>query len=114
ATIPPLAGALAGLSAMIRFDSQHPLVIRARDVVLSRPKTIPLDRIVAGSAEQRGIYVRQLHLPASKISVVHTAVDLTRFQPGTHRSETRAALGYADQAIVIGTMSRLTEHRKGV
>jgi len=44
---------------------------------------------------------------ADRIRVIHTGIDLSRFAASAARAETRASLGLPQDAVVVGTVSRL-------
>ena len=45
--------------------------------------------------------------PEDRIRVIHTGLDLSQFDGGADREKARAEFGFADDAVVIGTLSRL-------
>jgi len=45
--------------------------------------------------------------PEDRIRVIHTGLDLSQFDGGAHREKARAEFGFASDAVVIGTVSRL-------
>jgi glycosyltransferase involved in cell wall biosynthesis len=73
-----------------------------------------VDRVVVGAVENREAFARLTGRNPAKVSVIHTGIELERFQPGDGRAELRASLGYAPDELVVGTLSRLSDTRKGV
>ena len=108
-----VAAKLAGVRAVARFDSQPPLTVRWQDILPTHIKFLLADKVVVGSIEHLEQYTQGMWLPERKIKIIHTGINLPRFVPGEGRAETRAELGYAADDIVIGTMSRMNEFRKG-
>lgn len=113
-----LAAALGRPSAFVRVDLQPPVV---REVPVTRRhrfdawwQDFVVDRYVVGCAENVVDFARWLGRPAAKTEVIHTGIELERFVPDRNREPTRQALGYPPDAIVIGTVSRIAEERKGM
>lgn len=110
-----LAGALGGAGAIVRADLTPPEPpITRRQIYALRLKDHFTGRIVVGARENRQAFSSLMGRDASKIDVIHTGIELARFQPGTHRTAVRAEFGYSDRDVVIGTTSRLDDVRKGV
>ncbi|MGH2370036.1 MAG: glycosyltransferase, partial [Chloroflexota bacterium] len=110
-----LAGSLAGAGAIVRADLTPPEPpITRRQTLTLRLKDRLTDRVVVGAVENVDAFVRQMGRDASKMKVVHTGIELDRFRPGEGRDAFRQAFGYAPDTLVIGTMSRLDDTRKGV
>jgi glycosyltransferase involved in cell wall biosynthesis len=68
------------------------------------------DRAIAVSASTRDFLVRQRHVPADRVRLIWNGAPLDEFAPRgeARRRATRAALGLADQAPVVGTIGRLS------
>jgi glycosyltransferase involved in cell wall biosynthesis len=110
-----LAGAMGGAAAIVRADLTPPEPpITWRQSLALRLKDRLTDRIVVGAVENREAFARLMGRDAAKIDVIHTGIELGRFQPGADRAAVRAEFGYSDREIVIGTTSRLDDERKGV
>jgi glycosyltransferase involved in cell wall biosynthesis len=110
-----LAGALAGAGAIVRADLTPPEPpITARQGIALCLKDRLVDRVVVGAVENREAFARLTGRNPAKVSVIHTGIELERFQPGDGRAELRASLGYAPDELVVGTLSRLSDTRKGV
>jgi len=62
--------------------------------------TLPVSASVAESVEQRGI-------PSDKITVVHDAIDLETFHPGTPPEGLRAEFGVPANAVLVGHFGRV-------
>ena len=69
-----------------------------------------VDRILAVSSGIRN-QLAQAGIPASRIQVVHSAIDLRRFGALRSRGEVRHELGLSSEAFVIGTVGHLAEHK---
>jgi glycosyltransferase involved in cell wall biosynthesis len=68
------------------------------------------DRAIAVSASTRDFLVRQRHVPADRVRLIWNGAPLDEFAPRgeARRRATRAALGLADHAPVVGTIGRLS------
>ena len=64
------------------------------------------DRVITVSNDMKTKILRG-RTKEDKIRVIHTGLDLTRFDSGGSRPEVRRKLGIPDEAIVAGTVSRL-------
>jgi glycosyltransferase involved in cell wall biosynthesis len=51
---------------------------------------------------------------AAKIDVIHTGIELDRFQPGEGREAVRNAFAFQEDTLLVGTVSRLSDERKGL
>ena len=56
--------------------------------------------------------VGKLRYPADRICVIHTAIDLERFDPGRGLGGRRAELGLAPDAFVVGIVARIQWRRR--
>jgi glycosyltransferase involved in cell wall biosynthesis len=110
-----LAAALAGARAIVRADltPPEPPITRAQAISL-RLKDRLTDRVVVGAWENVEAFSRQMGRSVTRMRVIHTGVELHRFRPGEGRGEVRVELGYAQNDVVVGTVSRLDDKRKGV
>jgi glycosyltransferase involved in cell wall biosynthesis len=107
------AGALAGASVIIRADLTPPEPpITWRDRWSLWLKDLFVHRIVVGADDNREAFARLIWRSKSKIEVIHTGIRLGRFSP--EQRGLRAELGIADDAVVVGTVSRLDDRRKGM
>jgi glycosyltransferase involved in cell wall biosynthesis len=108
-----VAGKLGRASAIIRADLTPPEPpVTRRDRWSLWLKDLFVDRIVVGADDNREAFARLLGRPRSKTDVIHTGIRLERFSPEHHG--VRAELGIADDAVVVGTVSRLDDRRKGL
>jgi glycosyltransferase involved in cell wall biosynthesis len=69
-------------------------------------------RVVAVSEDVRSDLMRHDGIAEQKITVIHNGIDVRRVQTTLTRSEARARLGLAGDAIVLGCVGRL-EDQKG-
>jgi glycosyltransferase involved in cell wall biosynthesis len=110
-----LAGRLAGVRAIVRADLQPPMPpIATMERVGVKLKDLLTDAVVVGALENIDAFETLLGRRRKKMRVIHTGIPLERWQPDRGRHDTRAALGFTDADIVVGTTSRLGEQRKGV
>jgi glycosyltransferase involved in cell wall biosynthesis len=106
---------------MAAFMAGVPLVLAAeqniyqqkpkRHALLERALAARTYRIVACCEVVGEFYQRQVGVPASKMAVVYNAV---RFGPRARAGDSapaRAALGLPEDALVLGTLGRLTEQK---
>lgn len=112
------AGALGGARAIVRGDLQPPMPLAAFDLryaMTHRLRDLLVDRTVVGAAENVGTLVSEIGLDERKIDVVHTGIDLSRFDPDVDSMDVRGSLGIAAGTRVVGMISRLEEDswRKG-
>jgi glycosyltransferase involved in cell wall biosynthesis len=110
-----VAGALAGLGAIVRAEltPPEPPITRKQQLGL-RAKDLVTDRFVVGAGDNREAFAREIGIPRSKIEIIHTGIELERFRPGEGRAALRAQWGINDDTIVVATHSRLADERKGV
>lgn len=109
------AGRLGGASAIARADltpPDHPHGFAER--VGLRAKDMLVDAIVVGAQENIRLFARQVGRSTKKMRVIHTGIELDRFVPGTGREQVRAELKLDDRQVLVGTVSRLDDERKGV
>ncbi len=110
-----VAARLAGVGATIRADLTPPEPpIGARESVALRFKDLWLDRVVVGAHENIDAFVQEMGRKRSKMRVIHTGIELTRWTPDLDREAARAELGLGPDVLVVGTHSRLDDERKGV
>ncbi len=113
-----IAAVLGRPTAFVRVDLQPPVVdevpVTWRHRFDAWWQNFVVDRYVVGCAENVADFARFLGRPAAKTEVIHTGIELERFVPGHNREPTRRALGYSPDAMVIGTVSRIAEERKGM
>jgi glycosyltransferase involved in cell wall biosynthesis len=72
------------------------------------------DRVVVGALENIEAFRREAGRNTNKMRVIHTGIELQRFQLGQWRDEVRAELGYGPGEVVAGTVARLDDERKGI
>jgi len=82
-----------------------------RHVLLERALATRTFRIVACCETVGRFYRQQVGLPASKVAVVYNAVRFGAIQTLAERGPARSALGLPQEAIVLGTLGRLTEQK---
>ncbi len=111
-----ITAALAGMRAIIRADLQPPEppfpspFRRAALGIIDRL----VDAIVVAAHENCDAFVRYTGRHASRMTVIHTGIDLSLYRPGEGRSEVRTEFGFKPEQKVVGVIARLEEERKGV
>jgi glycosyltransferase involved in cell wall biosynthesis len=110
-----LAARLAGMRAVVRADltPPEPPVTRTAAKWL-RLKDLLTDRVVVGAVENIHAFREETGRSPGKVSVIHTGIELGRFVPGSSRAAARAGLGYKPEDLVVGTVARLDDERKGI
>ena len=71
------------------------------------------DRLIAVSEQIRTLLTSECGIPAERIAVVHSALDIEQFAPDTDGAPFREELGIAEGEFLIGVTARL-EAQKGV
>lgn len=110
-----IAAASAGAAAIVRADltgPEPPITWRQRLALKFKDHFV--DRIAVGAVDNREAFVTGLGRSGSKIRVIHTGIQLPRFQPGKRRSAMRQLFKFADHSPVVGTIARLGDARKGI
>lgn len=72
-----------------------------------------IDRAIAVSGSTRDFLIRERHVPAEKIALIWNGAPLDEFAtvPAATRSRVRDELGIPEEAVVIGTVGRLSEQK---
>jgi glycosyltransferase involved in cell wall biosynthesis len=110
-----LAGRLGGAKCVIRADLQPPMPpITRRHKLSIALKDRFVHRVVVGALNNIDAFVSETGRSRNKFRVVHTGIDMSRFQPDAGRTAARRNLGYTPNERVVGTISRLGEARKGM
>jgi glycosyltransferase involved in cell wall biosynthesis len=81
---------------------------------MTRLRDVSLARVICVSNQTRQDHLERLRRDARKCLVVPNCVDLDRFAPRADAGRVRAQFGIGQDAPVVGTVSRLGEHRKGI
>ena len=71
------------------------------------------DRAIAVSGSTRDFLVRERHVPASRVRLIWNGAPLDEFAPVAPETAraTRRSLGIAEDALVVGTIGRLSEQK---
>ena len=71
------------------------------------------DRAIAVSASTRDFLVRERHVPADRVRLIWNGAPLDEFAPVSAdvARDARRSLGVADDAVVVGTIGRLSEQK---
>ena len=72
-----------------------------------------VDRAIAVSGSTRDFLVRKRHVPAEKVALIWNGAPLDEFAPVPEAAgrKVRAELGIPDDAVVVGTVGRLSEQK---
>jgi glycosyltransferase involved in cell wall biosynthesis len=73
-----------------------------------------LAKIICVSEQTRQLHLERLGRDAGRCTVVPNCVDLDRFSPTSREYGVHAEFGFEPTAPIVGTVSRLGEHRKGI
>jgi sugar transferase (PEP-CTERM/EpsH1 system associated) len=104
------AGKLAGARVVHTMHGEQRDGLRRQ--LLRRLGTCFVDRFVAVSQATADMARRRHECPASKLRVIRNGSDLSRFgRDERARTEVRAGLGIAADAVVIGTIGRLVPEK---
>ena len=106
-----LLGKLAGVPVIIAHE--HWSSKAGREVWVDRLLYRLSDRIIVPSAASKQLVMEMEQIPARYLSVVYNGVDMTQFAPQAERAAIRAELGMADDAVVIGSVGRLSADKGG-
>jgi glycosyltransferase involved in cell wall biosynthesis len=106
------------LAVICRFMGLKSVIVRHQ---MNKLKTLTnrliagdVDKIIAVSGAVKSTLIRS-GISADKVEVIYNSVDLSRFDPTKgRRAETRAALGFAKDDIVIASVGRITEDKGGL
>jgi glycosyltransferase involved in cell wall biosynthesis len=110
-----LAGRLAGVRAIVRTEHLPPVLpITALDRARVKVRDQALAKIICVSEQTRQLHLERLGRDASRCTVVPNCVDLERFSAKLSGFGVHDEFGIAPTAPIIGTVSRLGEHRKGI
>ena len=110
-----IAARLAGVPCIV--NTVHGLYAQPSDPLRRRFVVYSLERLAAAFSHAELLQnvedvevLRRLGVPRRKICVLGNGVDLSRFDPGQHRSarvRIRAELGIRDDEVVVGLVGRL-------
>jgi glycosyltransferase involved in cell wall biosynthesis len=110
-----LAARLAGVRAIVRTEHLPPVLpITALDRARVQLRDRALARIICVSEQTRQLHLERLGRDARRCTVVPNCVDLDRFSPTLREYGVHAEFGFEPTAPIVGTVSRLGEHRKGI
>jgi glycosyltransferase involved in cell wall biosynthesis len=84
---------------------------RAHHVLAERMLMAGTDRVIASASSVRDFYIKQVHADPRKVDVIYNAVDFGQAEPTETRRAMREALGIPPDALVAGTIGRLTEQK---
>ncbi len=114
-TLPMLAAKLAGARVMLRTEHQPPdQPVSLRKQFMIRLRDRALDRVICVSGANLEEHVRDLRRSPRKFVAIPNGVDAGRFDPATDRRPVRELAGAGDNTVVVGTLGRMAEPRKGV
>ncbi len=84
---------------------------RRRHIWLERALMASTDCVVVSAQSVREFYVRQIHAAPTKVEVIYNAVDWDQLHTTMPRDDMRRSLGLTPDALVMGTIARLTEQK---
>jgi glycosyltransferase involved in cell wall biosynthesis len=109
------AGRLGGASAIVRADLTPPDHAHATsERIALRIKDMFVDSVVVGAHENIRLFESEVGRSPKKMRVIHTGIELARFVPGSGREQVRGELKIDASQALVGTVSRLSDERKGV
>lgn len=114
-TLMLLASKIARVAAVVRTlhnPPVPPITRRLRRVVQITDRL--LNRVICVSPETKREHVEKLGRNPEKLVVIPHGVDLARFSHLTSRAEVRRELSVGKDEILVGTVARLAEKRKGM
>jgi glycosyltransferase involved in cell wall biosynthesis len=103
------AARLARVPVLVHTEHGVEDYSRRRKRWLGRLAGLHSDRFYCLTEAMRDAVVARRVVPAHRTRVIHNGIDTESFQTSTDPLETRHALGIPAQALVIGTVGRLTE-----
>ncbi len=106
-----LAAFAAGVPVVVASEQNVYERKPRRHALLERALVARTYRIVACCRTVGEFYRRQTGVPAEKIEVIYNAVRFGRLPTDEDRGPARARLGLPDDALVLGTLGRLTEQK---
>ncbi|MCC7369000.1 MAG: glycosyltransferase [Chloroflexi bacterium] len=106
-----LAAIMAGVPVVLAAEQNIYERKPKRHALLERALAARTYRVVACCAVVGQFYQRQVGVPAAKMAVIYNAVRFGRQPTVADRAPARAALGLPEDAIVLGTLGRLTEQK---
>jgi len=105
-------------STAARISFRRPLVVRTRHLSCSFNNrfiyTHLADRVITVGESTRRYMIGEKGIPATRVLTIPTGVDLTEFDPESHRENLREELGIPAGALVFGSVAvfrRLKGHR---
>lgn len=110
-----LVARAARAAAVVRTEHvppQPPLGLRHRVAVRCRDRLL-VSKVICVSRETRAEHVRLLDRDERKLVTIPNGIDVDAFR-GRDRAAARRRLGVADDEVVVGTVARLAEDRKGI
>lgn len=111
------AARAAGIVAVVRTMHLPPVEpVPPMDAFITPLRDKLLARIICVAEQNRAEHLRLLRRDPNKCIVIHNGIDFTRFAASdtSGGAEVRRELHIAPDSPVVGTVSRLGEHRKGM
>jgi glycosyltransferase involved in cell wall biosynthesis len=110
-----LAARMAGVHTIVRSVHLPPVPpVPTADRVWIKLRDRLLARVICVSGPTRQAHLDELGRDPRKCVVVHNGIDLERFSPRISSEGVHAEFGFEPNVPIVGTVSRLGEHRKGV
>lgn len=106
-----LAAFAAGVPVVVAAEQNVYARKPRRHALMERALAAKTFRVVACCRTVGEFYRRQTGVPAAKIDVIYNAVRFGRLPSDEERGPARARLGLPADALVLGTLGRLTEQK---
>jgi len=107
-----ILGKLAGVPVIITHE--HWSSKSRNEVWVDRLLYRLSDRIVVPSAASKRMVIEMEHIPARYLDVIYNGADADEFAPREERVDVREEWGIKPDAVVVGTLGRLSPEKGGV
>ncbi|MFZ6002403.1 MAG: glycosyltransferase [Actinomycetota bacterium] len=102
---------LARLGRARVFGTTHRIYYGRLQPLVERLVAVLQERVVVDSEAVREILRVQTHIPAEKYAVIHNGIDLEELANPPSQADARRSLGLPVDAVVIGEVAHLVEHK---
>jgi glycosyltransferase involved in cell wall biosynthesis len=106
-----LAAMLAGVRVIIGTEVNIYEHKRPSHAWAERLLMAGTDCVIVSAVSVKRFYEEQVRADSSKVAVIYNAVDFAQLQSTVDRSALRRTLGIPEDAVVAGTIARLTEQK---
>ncbi len=109
------AARVAGVRAIVRTEHNPPILpLAASDPVRVRLRDRHYSSVICPSEETRNKHLQHLGRSPERLTVVEHGVDTEHFSPTVRPVDVCREFGIDPARPIVGTVSSLNEHRKGV